>query len=103
MSQFPKELCKLEPSNLVYAWRMSACMVELKVGFVAHILSFFICFSLSPLKIFVIVFPGRIKARTLKLGTHIWSMSYCIVGLIRSSLLLFSPHFSFIYFSVFLR
>ena len=45
MSQFSPELCKLEPSNMVYICRMSDCIVGLRLRVMALIFLFFIHFS----------------------------------------------------------
>ena len=46
MSQFSPELCKLESSNMVNIYRMSDCIVGLRV--MALIFLFFIHFSFFP-------------------------------------------------------
>ena len=79
MSQFSQELCKLESSNLVYAWRMSDCIVGLKLGLIAPILLLvFVYFSFSSYFVcIVIVFSGPIEARTLKVGIHMENELLC--------------------------
>ena len=49
MSQLSPELCKLESSNVVYMFRMSDCIVGLRLRVMAHIflvLSIFLSFSI---------------------------------------------------------
>ena len=49
MSLFSPELCKLEPSNMVYQRRMSDCIVGLRLRVMAHIflfLSIFLSFAI---------------------------------------------------------
>ena len=48
VSQFSLKLCKLESSNVVYLWRMSECIVGLRLRVMALIFLFFIHFSFFP-------------------------------------------------------
>ena len=48
VSLFSPELCKLEPSNMVYVCRMSDCIVGSRLRVMALIFLFFIHFSFFP-------------------------------------------------------
>ena len=75
MSQFSRELCKLESASMVYLCRMSDYIVGLRLRVMALIFLFLSIFLSFPLlhvniKICVRVFSGLFKARMLKLGIH---------------------------------
>ena len=64
MSQFSPELCKLESSNMVYIYRMSNCIVGLRLRVMALIFLFYPFFFLSlyymlTLKIFMLEFSQK--------------------------------------------
>ena len=84
MSQFSPELCKLESSNMVYIYRMSDCIVGLRLRVMAFIflfLSIFLSFPILHVNIknfYDCVFSGIFKARNLKLGIHMDNeLLYC--------------------------
>ena len=57
-----------------FTWKMSDCVVRLRLGLIAHIVPFYPLFFplslsiLSILKVFVIVFSGTVEAKILKVG-----------------------------------
>ena len=82
-SPFSPDLCRLESSNMVYICRMSDCTVVLRLRVKAFMFLFYPVFFLSlynmlTFKICVGVFSGTLKARMLKLGTHMDNeLLYC--------------------------
>ena len=75
MSQFSPELCKLESSNMVYACRMSDCIVGLRLRIMTLIFYFYPFFFLSlyymlTLKVCVGVFSGIFKLDVETWYTH---------------------------------
>ena len=69
VSQFSLELCKLEPSNMVYICRMSDCIMgHGSYFFYFYPFFFLLLYYMLTLKIYVGVFSGIFEARMLKLG-----------------------------------
>ena len=76
MSQFSQELCKIDSLNMVYIYRISDCIMGLRLRVIDLILLFFFSFfflslyCMLILKICVRVFSEIVEARILKLRIH---------------------------------
>ena len=101
VSLFYQDLCSLQASNMVYIWRMSDCIVGLRLRLIARIFPFFLDFFLSVFCMFnlkncVTVFSGAIQARYFVFGILINNMHvFCIIGL--TNKILFPVFFLFIF------
>ena len=78
-----QELWSLEGWNFVYTWAMGRCIMCIRISLLLlihpFISSFFFLSNFQTLKFSVTLFPGTVRPRRLKLGTHVDSgQMYCV-------------------------
>ena len=104
-SHFSQELWGLEDWNLVHTWKVGRCImytgILLLLLIAPFISSFFFLSNFQTLKFFVTLFPGTVRPRRLKHGTHVdsgqmyrvyWNQAAALIHLFISSFFFLSSY-----------